>query len=224
MAKDKNTWIIIAIIVGIVFVFGMYTQSNNPIFVISGSETVSRSASLNVMPGSTFTLTYTVNSASGSWGNSLTDSVSGGCLFPSGSSTYKTVMLSEDGLTKQITITAPASGSCLFTGDYQFGSNAVKSMSNLVININECSSGEVKCISSSQYQNCLANFKWSGALSVPAGQICLNNQLKICNTIADTNCDGAVDRTELGAIINQWIAGTTSRDNLGKAIQAWVGS
>lgn len=43
-----------------------------------------------------------------------------------------------------------------------------------------------------------------------------------CNTEADTNCDGAVSRVELGAHIQQWMAGNIDRQSLGNAIQAWV--
>jgi hypothetical protein len=42
--------------------------------------------------------------------------------------TFNTVMLYEDGLTKTITITAPATGTCTFTGDYQY-SNAIEQCS-----------------------------------------------------------------------------------------------
>ena len=46
------------------------------------------------------------------------------------------------------------------------------------------------------------------------------------NTIApdqDTNCDGSIDRIELGGAITGWINTQISRDDLGAAIQAWVG-
>jgi len=45
-----------------------------------------------------------------------------------------------------------------------------------------------------------------------------------CNTNADTNCDNIVDRTELGVSIDGWIAGTVTRDALGQAIVAWIGT
>lgn len=51
----------------------------------------------------------------------------------------------------------------------------------------------------------------------------IETELPFCNTLADTNCNGIVDRTELGVYINSWIAGSVTRDNLGLAIQAWVG-
>jgi len=44
-----------------------------------------------------------------------------------------------------------------------------------------------------------------------------------CNTDADTDCDGIVDRTELGVVMTDWINGQVTRIKLGEAIQAWVG-
>lgn len=44
-----------------------------------------------------------------------------------------------------------------------------------------------------------------------------------CNTSADTNCDGIVDRTELGIYITKWINNQVTREELGQAIVAWIG-
>ncbi len=137
-------------------------------------------SSTTVNPNSTFTLNYTVTGASGTWGNSIEDNVIGGCSFSSGSTQYKSVMLSEDGNTKSITITAPSSGTlCTFSGSYQFGTLPVVNMPNSVVNI--------------------AN--------------CLNSD--------DTDCDGKISRTELGAAITGWIQGSVSRSQLGVDIQSW---
>lgn len=40
----------------------------------------------------------------------------------------------------------------------------------------------------------------------------------------DTDCDGIIDRTELGILITKWINGEVSRDSLGTAIQMWAKS
>jgi len=45
---------------------------------------------------------------------------------------------------------------------------------------------------------------------------------QVCNTFADTNCDGQVTRDELGVVIDDWINGQVTRDELGVAISAWV--
>ncbi len=92
---------------------------------ITGNEVMERDVPAQVSPGQQFTLTYTVSNSAGAWGASIEDSVTGGCKFPSGDTAYKSVMLSEDGNTKSIVITAPSSGSCTFVGDYKFGSFAI---------------------------------------------------------------------------------------------------
>ncbi len=44
----------------------------------------------------------------------------------------------------------------------------------------------------------------------------------VCESNADSNNNGFVDRTELGVYIDKWISGTVTRIKLGKAIQEWV--
>jgi hypothetical protein len=204
---ETKTIIIICVVIGIIiFLTGMYAQKKVPIFSITGNEVVARSAPTNVNPGSTFTLTYTVNSASGIWGNSISDSVSGGCTFPSGQVTYKSVMLSDDGNTKSITITAPSSGQCTFTGDYQFGNYSVKSMSNTIVNICTplCTRPTNLCLTSSS-NGCGGTCSWT---------------ISQLNT-DDTDCDNKISRTELGTAINGWINGQISRNQLGADILSW---
>ena len=45
----------------------------------------------------------------------------------------------------------------------------------------------------------------------------------VCNTAADTDCDGVVDRNELGTYGQRWINGLVTRTELGLAGQAWAG-
>ncbi|MBU0959119.1 MAG: hypothetical protein KKB31_04195 [Nanoarchaeota archaeon] len=87
--------------------------------------TVTRSVPSSASPSSTFQVTYQVSGASGVWGVSVVDNAAGGCLFPGGVSQLKTVMLSTDGNSKTISVTTPASGSCTFTGDSKFGTDAI---------------------------------------------------------------------------------------------------
>lgn len=47
---------------------------------------------------------------------------------------------------------------------------------------------------------------------------------QVCNTDADTNCDGMVNRDELGSYISKWINGQVSRTALGSVIVAWASS
>lgn len=204
---DTKMTIVIILAIGLViFLFGMSVQKSHPLFTISGSETLTRSAPTNVNPGSTFTLVYTVNGGSGTWGNSIQDSVSGGCTFPSGQATYKGVMLSDDGNTKSITITAPSSGSCTFSGDVQFGSYAAKAIPNTVVTICSpvCTRPSNLCLTSSS-NGCGGTCSWVATQ--------LNTD--------DTDCDNKINRAELGIAINSWVAGSITRNQLGADILSW---
>ena len=121
MTKQNNTifWVI-----GIVVVLALLVGPQLGLFAISGSS-MTRSIQSTVQPGQKFSVIYST-SASGQWGASIVDSVSGGCKFPDGSTQIKTVMLSVDGGSKTVQITAPSSGSCTFSGDYKFGTEAVR--------------------------------------------------------------------------------------------------
>jgi hypothetical protein len=95
---------------------------------ITCNEVVSRSVS-----GST--LTYTVTGGTPPWGVLLDETVSGGCTFPSGGTTYKTGWFSDDGNTKTVALTLPASGSCTIHGNYLFGSCTETYMADTVFTI-----------------------------------------------------------------------------------------
>ena len=125
MANNNWKWVLAGI--AILLIIGFIGGKLNFPFSITGSETMTRTAG-TANPSSTFTLTYTALGTSGTWGASIQDAVTGGCKFPDGTTSYKTVMLSTDGSTKAIQITTPASGSCTFTGDYQFGTESIKNI------------------------------------------------------------------------------------------------
>lgn len=112
MAKQMKNKIIV---LGMILLIAIFMTT----FI--SAATMERSVPLTASPGSTFQITYTTTGASGNWGASIVDVVSGGCTFPNQETTYKSVMLSTDGNTKTITMTAPSSGSCTFIGDYKFG-------------------------------------------------------------------------------------------------------
>ncbi len=129
MNKQNNT--IFWIIGGILIAFLVGSQLG--LFAIGGAS-MTRSVSSTASPGQKLSVTYTA-SASGTWGASIVDSVSGGCKFPDGSSQLKTVMLSADGNSKTIKVTAPSSGSCTFSGDYKFGTEAIKNFLGKTVTI-----------------------------------------------------------------------------------------
>ncbi|MBU0959120.1 MAG: hypothetical protein KKB31_04200 [Nanoarchaeota archaeon] len=178
------------------------------LFVITGSETMSRTAPGNVNPSSTFQVVYTAIGTSGSWGASIVDViVSGGCTFPDGSNQLKTVMLSADGNTKSVTVQAPSSGVCVFEGDYKFGTFAEVDFPSKTVTICSptCTRPADLCQATSS-DGCGGTCEWSVSK----------------NTEADTDCNNLVSREELGLFITKWINGQVTRDSLGAAIQAWV--
>ncbi|PIN90072.1 hypothetical protein COU57_04560, partial [Candidatus Pacearchaeota archaeon CG10_big_fil_rev_8_21_14_0_10_32_14] len=131
---------------------------------ITGSETMTRgSSNITILPNSNFTLTYTAVGTSGTWGATIQDIISGGCLFPSGKNQYKSVMLSDDGTTKSVIVSAPnINGTCIIIGDYQFGNKSIKNFNNL--NINVCAPSCIKPIDSciaSTFNGCGGNCTWN---------------------------------------------------------------
>ena len=136
--KNDNTilWVIGIAIFIVLLISGFKIE----FFTVSGA-TMTRTVPSSVQPNQQFTVTYSVLGASGSWGASIVDSVSGGCTFPAGN-TLKSVLLSDEGNTKTITIKAPSSGSCTFTGDYQFGTEAIRNFQNSVVTIAISGGGE----------------------------------------------------------------------------------
>ena len=169
---------------------------------MTGSETMTRTSSATVAPSSTFVVTYSAVGTSGLWGASIEDSVSGGCTFPSGSSTYKTVMLSEDGLTKQITITAPASGSCTFTGNYKYGESAINNFVSSTIQIGSTTCAQVLC-----------------APNTCVGTTCTNN----CGVVEQgtKNCQTCIPNTcsQLGKNCGSWDNGCGTTISCGSTCQ-----
>jgi len=200
--KQGKTFLILGILVAVAVFLG-----GAGLFVITGDETMTRDIPDLVNPSSTFQVTYTAVGTSGSWGASIVDSVTGGCTFPDGSTELRTVMLSADGDTKTLTMTAPASGSCTFNGDYKFGTfpEVDFPLGTVTICQPTCTRPNDLCQATSS-DGCGGTCNWD----------------VVRNTDADTDCDGIVDRTELGSFITQWIDGQATRDELGQAIMAWV--
>lgn len=207
---DKSEMVVFFVAIAAVILLGMFLQKNYEPFAISGSETMTRTSSaITVNPSSTFQIVYTAVGTSGTWGASIEDSVTN-CKFPDGTNSLKTVMLSSDGLTKTITMTAPSSGSCVFSnGNYKYGTSPILNFAPLTVTICSptCTRPTDLCLITSS-NGCGGTCTWTITKNTPA----------------DTDCNNAVDRTELGVYINNWIAGTVTRDNLGAAIVAWIGT
>ena len=92
--------------------------------VITGNEIITRTAPSTVAPNAQFTVTYTASQISGDWGATVVETITGGCTI-NGKTTLQFVMLSDLPNPLTYTAQAPSSGTCTFTGDYQFGSEAI---------------------------------------------------------------------------------------------------
>ena len=130
--ENKNILIIAGIILVALFLFG-----NQLGYFSAGGDSVDRTLSKTTTGvGTSFTVTYKVNSQDSQWGLSLVDSVSGGCKFSNGKTTYQDVLLSDASDTRTVTINAPSSaGTCVFSGDYKFGTSSVSNMQSDSITI-----------------------------------------------------------------------------------------
>jgi len=158
--KNKNMAIGIVLVVMVILLFG----SQLGLFA-STENTVARSVTSTVNPGSTFTVTYT-GSGTGTWGASIVDEVTGGCTFANGKTEYKNAVLSDGAPSASITtsVTAPTSGSCVFSGDYKFGEDAIKDMAYSTVTVSSgsttvCTAGQTKC-EGTIYYTCPSN-AWS---------------------------------------------------------------
>lgn len=181
MTKQYNTilWILGVLIVGALLVgpqLGLFTI---------GEASMTRSVPSTVQLGQQFNVVYTT-SASGKWGASIVDSVSGGCKFPDGSSQLKTVMLSAEGNSKTIKVTAPSSGSCTFSGDYKFGTEATKDFIDSTITITTedgNGNGEVECYVADDCEG-------KSHIDVPGYWACVSNTCIWQTENGDGNGDG----------------------------------
>ena len=248
---NRKTLLWIIGVIAVIFIAGAFYQKSAPLFAISGQETMTRTASkTTVNPNEQFTITYTAQGTSGSWGATIQDSVSGGCQFPAGT-TYRDIWISDEGNTRTVTVTTPSSGSCTFSGDYKFGNFSIKTFSSLSISIcqkatcislnKQCGSWSDNCggtlsCGTCQYGSCDSTGKCvcnpictrpldlcieSSTISNNCGGTCTGSWTVTRNTPADINCDNQVSRTELRDYGLKWINAQISRDELGTAIQAW---
>ena len=85
------------------------------------AATFTRIVPTTVAPGSTFSLIYSTQDATGNWGVLLEEDITGGCECKACSNpTHISTGFLSPSTTQSITITAPSSGECTFTGNYLF--------------------------------------------------------------------------------------------------------
>lgn len=119
MGKGNAILIILVIVlIGIFFYFQPFKSDIENNQQILGE--LNREVPLEANSRDTFIINYSTDKT-GTWAVIIEDSVSGGCKFPNGESEYKSVILGEP--LHIVEITAPSSGSCTFSGDYNFVSD-----------------------------------------------------------------------------------------------------
>jgi hypothetical protein len=195
MAKNNsNIFLLIAGLIILVLVVG----NNLGFFVITGSERMTRSyPTADLEKGSTLNVVYAVSSASGSWASSVVDTLS--CAYTNGSLIPIDLSSStgwKGAIVKKFVIVSDEGNS--------------KTMSYTLPNVEGA-----KCTFAGTYQ-----FGNKTIMSFTSQTI----KTKACLTIADTNCDGTISRTELGIYITKWLNDEVSRDILGTVIQSWASS
>ena len=214
MKSKKLLWIIGGIALIIVIMNGNNFKLNNT-QVVTGSETMTRTSNSQVNAGSTFDVTYTAVGATGQWGATIIEDVTG--CTPA----YKETLFihdTGDANTKSVTYTAPSSGSCTFTGNYQFGSQSIKTFTSKTVTIctshssYACDSGDVYWFNSCSVKEDLKQDCAAGC----SGGICS------CNTDADTDCNGVISTLELQTYGQKWLNSQITRTQIGQAIQAWA--
>lgn len=131
--KNGQNILIFLVVIGILLAF---TFSSNIIpFSISGTATMTRTSPSSVASDSTFNVVYTASGVSGKWGASITDKLTGPCTFVDGTTNFKQVLLSEDGLVKTIQIKTIGVGNCTLSGDFKFGANSIIKFQNKTISV-----------------------------------------------------------------------------------------
>jgi len=189
MAK-KNTTFVMVILIAVAILagaeFGFFD------FVITGSETISRTFTSEVDAGSTVIVTYKVSGASGSWAASVVDTLDcpGVTIDLSdpngwkGAQVKKFVVISTQGtiVTHSFEMPNQKGVECTFSGNYQFGNKQIKSFTKQTI-------------------------KTKGV---------------VCSSGADSNEDGVVNLAELWNAVDKWLDDDISRSDLGEAIMDWV--
>jgi len=140
MANKKNTTMLVigGIVVIALFLYMGGGFDFGGTQAITGLEIITRTAPPQVLPGESFTVNYLVTGASGKWGATVEEAVSGGCVF-SISGEQKTslafAMVSDLPNPLTYTVIAPSSGSCTFIGDYMFGSSSIVQFPNAIVTV-----------------------------------------------------------------------------------------
>lgn len=175
--NEKNSYIL-WIIVGVLVIWIVGTNLG---LFSAASSSVTRSVPSSAIVSSAFDINYTVSSPDAKWGVSLTSTLSGSCKFEDGTNQIKFVMLSTTGSSKTYKAVGNSVGSCIITGDYQFGNSSLVYQATSVVNIvasqnsTICNAGQTKCEGLTSF-NC-SNNAWvsNGLVNGRCGYTPVNN-------------------------------------------------
>jgi len=132
-------------------------------------------------------------------------------------------------VTTKVTVISHASSQCYNDDLYWYNSNGVREDKKEECGIGGCQNNACVICTPQEYFQCYNDdVYWydscniRGSVKESCSDGCENNVCKICLTDADENCDGVVDRDELGTSITAWINDQLSRNDLGTIITAWA--
>jgi len=149
------------------------------------SSTITRDVPTSAKASTNFLINFTAaNTPSGKWGAIIVENINGGCLINS-KTTYKDVMLSTGGLTKSISVSAPASGTCHLTGGYyQFSEDSNPTgFTEAIISINSCET------------NADCNDGNSCTIDVCSSNTCILSPITTCSLSSDSCCPSGCNVT-----------------------------
>ena len=183
-AANDKTWIVVFLVsILLLLALGGFLQKNYNLFSITGNEQLTRQTPGTVTAGQTFIVNYTASGASGNWGVSILDNVTGGCMFANGNQ-LKSVLLSPT-TTQSVQVIAPQTvGSCTFLGNYQFGTTAVQNLDTQIVQINA-----VQPNSQTNYSN-----PYAVQPNSSYGQTNYSNPYPVCSG-AIPSCPGGLNTT-----------------------------
>ena len=215
-----NTITIIALMAFLVL--GLFIQDKYEIFSVTGNEALSRSSiPSEVDAGETLEITYTATGTSGDWASSILDKL---ICENQIIEDKRFIMISDEGTTKIVEYTFPNTEDvdCVLQGDWKFGDKDINNFPTESIHIKSSATPhfEKRCYSSDVYWYDSEGVREDLFESCSDG--CENGVCKNCAGGADENCDGDIDRGELGVAISAWIEGDITRSELGSIIMGWA--
>ena len=215
--QNKGIWII-----GIIILIVLLGNQLG-VFTITGSERMTRIFPAEVEPGANQGINYKVSGGEGKWAASVQEKIS----CPGHSDVEKKfVIISDVGDSLIVFYQLPDEELvCTLSGTYQFGDKPLRSLPSQSITL------KTPCTSQAESKCYLKDIYWYDSCGnrEDKKEDCFYNCIVNSNgedfcgvSLADTNNDGIISRSELGAYINKWIAGEVDRNSLGIAIQIWA--